>query len=246
MKVVLLISLFLAITSLSYGLKISYSFEEDACWLNFYERGAGIEPTQKSCRNGYELHNGWCFPQCSPGFVFDTEKEYCIQRCPEGLFANGDWCQTTDYYSRYSGYETSDECRKIHSISCMEKSKRYFPTCYGKDVKRADACFRDWFSKRSSEFPTLDCSEGLEMSGNLCYQPCSKGYRSDGSLCKNECPPGYNHCGHLCLPGKTCTNALESLTMKDLEAATINPSKMSEVLGSMTDNGYKFNHPICP
>lgn len=52
----------------------------------------------------------------------------------------------------------------------------------------------------------MQCEEGLDLDGGVCYPPCDNGAVGEGPVCWGECPPDTLECGKLCLeqPGESC------------------------------------------
>ena len=189
------------------------------CYKQSEGRGAGVPLS--TCPEGTEKNGLLCYPECNEGFKGNGPVCWKIG-CPDGFTDIGAFCQKPAPYGRGVGYVAWDQekCNGENSQGCEKYLAMWYPKCrenfhaVGSNICSPDCpegmndtgtgCAKQ--SEGRGAGTPMECPEGLEKDGALCYEPCSDGEDGVGPVCWRQCPSHVPEtCGVGCTTDKqTC------------------------------------------
>lgn len=189
--------------------RIAAQADEPFCWRQSEGRGAGVPLS--TCGSG-ERSGALCYPTCHSGF--DGVGPICWERCRSGYVDDGALCRKDPKivlkksYGRGAGYVSEALCKKSNA-SCEPNGLLYYPTCAA-GYKAAGCCVcseicpagytddgatcrkdggiyaKDSYGRGAGT--PLQCRDGEDQSGALCYPACKPTYEGIGPVCWGSCP----------------------------------------------------------
>jgi hypothetical protein len=198
------------------------------CYKQSEGRGAGVPLS--TCPEGTEKNGLLCYPECKEGFRGNGPVCWQIG-CPEGFTDIGAFCQKPAPYGRGVGYVAWDEakCKAENPQGCEQYLAMWYPKCrenfhaVGSNICSPDCpegmndtgtgCAKQ--SEGRGAGTPMECPEGLEKDGALCYEPCADGADGVGPVCWSQCP---SHVPETC--GAGCTTDKQTCVSKTYDQVT--------------------------